>query len=451
MKSNKLLMIVLPAAAVLIGIICIVTVLLVTGQAKNDRYYDQLRSARQYLNEDDFEAVVAAYEAAIEIKPENPEAYVELANLYAERGMYDEARQTAQLGFSATRDRRLEDFLEEITKEFMARDGKESEDENAENFVAAGEDSKDLTLRYASVNTLTDYCYAQLVQTYGEPVVSFISQEEGYQMRFNGLNGYAYFKNTSEYPDLVDTSTRIPKDNARPYKYMILSPSWMFISFDGYISHARLCSLFGGESAAYYNESQSQWQVAFSWNGCQIVFETDSAGNIYQEDMVIEIYPQELVKADWEEEAETESESETEAGTFTLGSQTFTYDVTSIYIYGETISDLSPLANCKNLTELVLDSCTLGGNIDALAGCTSLVYLDLSWTTGFSDLTPIAGLPNLVAVNLHGSGDVYDISPIMDKELLLLHTCHTGVTYEQTMEYKQKHPNCEVWYDSHVI
>ena len=34
MKSNKLLMIVLPAAAVLIGIICIVTVLLVTGQAK---------------------------------------------------------------------------------------------------------------------------------------------------------------------------------------------------------------------------------------------------------------------------------------------------------------------------------------------------------------------------------------------------------------------------------
>ena len=69
---------------------------------------------------------MAAYEAAIEIKPENPEAYVELANLYAERGMYDEARQTAQLGFSATRDRRLEDFLEEITKEFMARDGKSS-------------------------------------------------------------------------------------------------------------------------------------------------------------------------------------------------------------------------------------------------------------------------------------------------------------------------------------
>ena len=114
MKRNKLLLMVLPVAAVLIAAICITAVILVTSQTKSDRYYEQLRSARQYLSEDDFDAVVAAYEAAIEIKPENPEAYVELAGLYADAGMYDEALETAQLGLTATRDRRLESLVEEL-------------------------------------------------------------------------------------------------------------------------------------------------------------------------------------------------------------------------------------------------------------------------------------------------------------------------------------------------
>lgn len=451
MKRNKLLLVVLPVAAVLIAAICITAVILVTSQTKSDRYYEQLRSARQYLSEDDFDAVVAAYEAAIEIKPENPEAYVELAGLYADAGMYDEALETAQLGLTATRDRRLESLVEELNRAAMARGPEDEEAQPEDYFVAAGEDSEDLTLRYASVEALTEYCYAQLVQAYGEPSVSFISDDVGYQMRFNGLNGYAYFKNTAAYPDLINTSTRIPQDNARPYKYMILSPSWLFIGFDGYISHDRLCSLFGGQGTAVYDEAQGIWSVELAWNECRIVFETDSEGNIYDPDGIIEIYPDSLIKEDWVEEAETESETETEPATFTLGSHTYTYDVTSIYITGENITDLSPLENCKNLKELILEDCVLGGNIDPLAGCTALMYLDLRGTTGFSDLSPLTGLTDLLTLNLHRSSDVYDISPIMDKELLLLHTCHTGVTYEQTMEYKQRHPNCEVWYDSHII
>ena len=450
MKNNKFLLIVIALAAVLIGAICIVTVILVSDREQSDRYYEQMRSARQYWEEGDFASVVAAYEAAIEIRPEDPEAYVELAGLYAEHGMYAEAREVAEKGFSVTRDHRLEALLEEINQDAFVR-GPENTDEpepSAE-FVAEGEDSENLALQYASVRTLTDYCYAELVAAYGQPSVSFVSDEEGYQMRFNGINGYAYFRNTEEYPYLIDTSTRVPQDNARPYKYMILTPSWIFVGFNGYISNARLCSLFGGEAEIAYNEGQQTWQSAFTWDNCSVVLETDSEGNVYQSDACVEIYPQEQLKEDWEEPTEEETEPAPE--TFTLGSQTFTYDVTSISLYGEVISDLSPLEECKELRSLELMNCVLGGDIAPLAGCAALVNLNLRGSVGFSDISPLASLPNLLSVDLHSCTGVSDLSPIMEKELRLLHTCHTGVTYEQTMEYKQRYPACEVWYDSRII
>lgn len=453
MKQTKLLRIILPVAGLLIAAICVAAAILVSGQMKSDKYYEQMRSARQYLSEGDYTKVIEAYKAAIEIEPENPEAYMALAQAYMDNGQYEEARETARLGFGATRDKRLEALILELADAQFARGGDDKAMENlGESFVASGEDSEDLTLRYGSVEALTDACYAQLVDSYGEPSVSYVSAEEGYQMKFNGINGYAYFKNTSEHPDLINESTRIPAQNARPYKYAILSPSWIFIGYDGYISHNRLCTLLGSDASPVYDDGRQAWFTEFSWNGGRLRIETDAAGNVYKETPVIEIYPESPVKEDWEDEKESEAqtEEETQAQTFTLGSQTFSYDVTSIYITGEYIESLEPLSRCQNLTELILNDCTID-SIEPLRSCSALVVLDLRGTTGFSDLSPLAQLGSLKWLDLHGCMWVSDISHIMDMDLLLLHTCETLVTYEQTLAYKQAHPDCEVWYDNRVI
>lgn len=451
MRKNKLLLIVLPVAGGLIAIICIAAALLLSGQMKSDKYYEQIRSARQYLTEGDYSKVIEAYKAAIELKPENPEAYMALAQAYMENGQYDEAKETARLGFSATRDKRLEELILKLSQSQFVRDGSSGDEQTpAQDFVASGEDSEDLTLRYSLVEALSDYCYVQLVDAYGEPSVSYLSAQEGYRMKFNGMNGYAYFKNTPEHPDLINESTRIPEQNARPYKYAILSPSWIFIGFDGYISHNRLCMLLGSEAFPVYDETQGVWFTEFLWNGGRIRIETDSEGNVYKEAPVIELYPESVVKEDWEEETEPETETEEMPATFTLGSQTYAYDVVSIQISGEYIESLEPLAQCKNLQELILTNCVVD-SLEPLSGCSALTMLYLRGTTGFSDLSPLSGLQNLVRLDLHSCSDVSDISPIMNMNLWLLHTCETGVSYEQTMEYKQLHPECEVWYDNHPV
>lgn len=318
-----------------------------------------------------------------------------------------------------------------------------------QDFVADGTDAANLELRYAALDDLSDFCYQEFVDTYGQSTATYISAMDGYQIKFQGLNARVYYKNTEEYPFLIDTATRIPTANARPYKLELLSPSLIFVGFDGYISYTRLCEMFKSSPAPVYDAEAGQWHLTFEQNGARLVMTTDSAGNIYAKDAGISIYPQEMIKTEWEEVIE-ESQTQEEEKNFTLGSQTYGYDVESIYIDNEQIGSLKPLAACKNLRELIFINCVVD-SLEPLAECSSLSVLCLRGTTGFWDLSPLENLSELIQLDLHGCTDIFDISPIMTMNLMLLHTCETGVSYEQTLEYKQRHPECDVWYDNSPI
>ena len=455
MQKNKLLRILLPVAGGLICGICIAAVFFVSGHMKNDKHYELVRSARQYLMDGDYENVIASYKAAIDLKPENPESYVELISLFMEDGQYVEAADYARLGFTATRDRRFESLLEEInTVRYTRGSNPANADKNDENdpedtgaikaFVAKARDDSKVTLRSLEMEALAGYCYQEYVDEFGSATAVFVSDDEGYRVRFAGLGAETYFKNTQEYPHLIDNATRIPEKNACPYKVLLTSPSFLFVNYGGYISYERLCQLFKTDVDVKYDEVLAMYCLEFQLAGCHVVIETDSAGNVYKSKPFISFSPHNLIKEDWEE-PETQSE-ETEEETFVLGGQTYTYDVTEIEIYSQSIDDLSPLSRCSQLEALILEDCTIG-SLEPLAGCTSLVYVDLRGSVGFSDIRPLSGLSNLAYLDLHSCSGVSDISPIMDMSLTVLHTCETGVSYEQTLEYKQRHPDC----DNHVI
>ena len=457
MQKNKRMWILIMSASVLICGICFAAVILVSGQKKSEKYYDLMRSARRYLTEGDYENVIAAYKAAIDLKPEDPESYMELVSLYMEEDRYVEAADYARMGFTATRDRRFESLLEEINSIRYTRGNPPADADTNGNgagddagnmgFVAEPRDDSKVAVRNPALELLTGGCFQEYVDAYGSSTITAVSAEEGYLVRFAGLGAAAYFKNTKEYPALIDKSTRIPAKNACPYKVVVTSPTSMFVNFDGYISYEKLCRLFKTNASVIYDETQEIHCLAFDFGGCSMIIETDSAGNVFKSNPLIEFLPGALMKEDWVEETETE---ETEVETFVLGGRTYTYDVTEIEIYGQSIEDISPLSRCDRLVSLILQDCTLG-SLDSLSGCVSLAYLDMRGSTGFWDISVLAGINSLLYLDLHSCADVSDISPIMDKSLSVLHTCETGVTYEQTMEYKQKHPECEVWYDNHVI
>ena len=116
-KSFVPLIIIGAAAAIMvISLIIFVTGILVFGNPQQ-KYEHQLSLGKKYLNELDYEKAIAAYRAAIEIDPKNPDAYKALAELYVEMEEPEEALAVLQEGIDATEDEILEKMYEQVEEQ----------------------------------------------------------------------------------------------------------------------------------------------------------------------------------------------------------------------------------------------------------------------------------------------------------------------------------------------
>ena len=84
-------------------------------------------------------------------------------------------------------------------------------------------------------------------------------------------------------------------------------------------------------------------------------------------------------------------------------------NLTELWIGGNAISDLSPLAGLINLTQLNLDNNTIS-DLSPVAGLTKLIGLYLVGNSA-SDLLPLVGLTNLESLFLNNNG-ISDLSPL---------------------------------------
>lgn len=441
-KNRKILGILSLTILMIVAIIC-GTVYLIFSQKKENRYYEQLGVAKMYLEQADYEKIVRAYEQAIELKPEEPEAYVELANYYLQEGKYYESLEIARLGVLRTKDTDLQDLIVFInnsrTEEFeKAKEKLHSEEKNTDE-----ESSRKVVLRKNVVDMAGEYCFQQYVNEYKQMDIRYISQEAGYQVKFKGLEADLYFKNIQEYGQMIDEYEKKPMPKAKPYKVIIRNPEELFVRFEGYIENSRLEKMFDIEVSDALMEEEGKYYLSFEFLGCDIKISTDHRGNISEETKTIELSPLNLI-SDWEEPEQ--EEEETEPDTFVLAGETYTYDVTDIYIYNAVLDDLSPLAQCKNLRTIEFIGCQIS-DLSPLSGCSALEELNLEYSTGGLELSCLSGLTSLKYLGFHECKDIADLSPVMDLELELLHPCASSVSYEQCMEYLQLHPDCEVWFD----
>ncbi|MBO5460399.1 MAG: tetratricopeptide repeat protein [Ruminococcus sp.] len=435
MKNKKRFWISIAVAGVLIVAVIAAAVVIILSQQKEDRYYEQMKSAKAYMDDMDYRAMVRAYEEAIELMPEDPDAYIALAEHYMEQGEYEDAEEIAEKGYENTGSTRLHRLLVKIGDEILVV---ETEGETA---VVEGEDSPTITVRNNVVSEVSEFCYQQYVNEYGDADIKYLSKEEGCRVKFKGLNAYLYFKNTSENKNAVDNTSKKPTKNAKPYKVAIVNPQIMFVGFNGYISNEMVCKLFGMNYVPPVEQEGNKYYILFEYIGCEIKIPTDSQGNVYDAKAQIELYPTNLISS-WVEPEEIEEDD----NTFELAGNRYSYDITSLYIYGETLDDLSPLAECKSLRTIQFYACDIG-DLSPLSGCDALEILDLGYSTGNLDLSCLANLTNLRILEFHECKDISDISCIMNLELEVLHPCGSSVSKEQCIEYQERHPNCEVWFD----
>ena len=448
MKSNKLLWIVLPTASLLIIAIIVTAVLLVSTSGSENQYYTQMEEAQLYMEEMDYSKMIEAYEAAIELRPDDPDAYLALAEYYLEQEEYYDAISIAKDGFAQTGNFRLEKMLQTIE---LARMG-QAEDEKVvqiDSVIVEGEDNPKLLIKNNVIGTIAEYCYQQYVNNYGEADVTYISEEAGYRVKFRGLSAYAYFRNSQEAGKVIDTVTKKPLPNVKPYKIEIQSPQLLFVGFEGYISKEKVGELFNILPESVIVQENNAYYLVFEYLDCRIRIGTDSVGNVYDSKPVIELYPLNLVST-WSEEdeqtADAEDDTTVKNNTFILGGQAYSYGITELIIYDKELEDLSPLADCKNLRTIVFYNCKIP-DLSPLAGCSSLVELNMEESYGSMDLSCLANLSSLRYLGFHECKDIDDISCIYGLELYILHPCGSSVSIDQCIEYQNKHPDCEVWFD----
>lgn len=87
-KGKWIILAIVLVALVAIGIICFITL----GNTPEKRFRKQMDLGNKYLEEMEYEKAVAAFEAAIEIDPNNADAYVGLAKAYLGLGDLEKAR-----------------------------------------------------------------------------------------------------------------------------------------------------------------------------------------------------------------------------------------------------------------------------------------------------------------------------------------------------------------------
>lgn len=451
MKKNKEIKWILLAGGIALTVIFTVTAYFLRKQNIRQEYAQQMRAARVAIENSSYDAIVTAYETAIELRPEDPQAYLELADFYLDQGKYYEATSTIKRGMTLISDGRLESMLD-IIQEKMQPPTRE-EDIFIGDAAAMIEvvDSDSLVLRMQFLDALSNYCYQQYLNEYGDSVVSVVSGGEGYQVKFNGLSAYVYYKNTSEYPDAIDEVRRTPASNYKPYKIVIQDPNTLFVGYDGAISAGRLCQIFDQETQPVFSKDiSSTYYMEFSYMDCTLWFVTDSRGNVTGTKTEIIIWPKNLCTNWEEEEKEPEEESEEDLGTFVLDGKTYTYDIRELIIENGSLPDLTPLSQCKNLEYIYFYNCSIA-DLSPISGCTALTELNLNASYGGLSLECVRNLPNLCYLGFHECKDIDTIAPIMDKELKLLHVCESSVSWEETQQYIALHPSCEVWFDYYMI
>lgn len=435
MRKGKKFWIKISVASVALIVILTAAAVMVISAQKEKRYHEQMDIAEAAYEDMDYEKMIDAYEEAIELMPKESEAYVALAEYYMEEGEYEEAEEIADKGYRYSGSGRLYSLIIDIEAkiDWLMNYGDEE--------LVWLEEDDNVVLRNETFTEISEFCYQQYVNEYGTATTKYMSAEEGVRVKFGGLNAYAYFKNTDDNKNAVNTVTKKPEKNAKPYKVIVMSPEMLFVGLDNGVGSDMLEKLFRQEGTL--TPEDDGYVLTVEYMDCHVLIPTDESGNLIAENAKIELQPMNLV-SDWVEEVAVEEEDDVE--TFELGGETYTYDITSIYIYGKTLEDLSPLKDCKKLQDIVFVNCDID-DLSPLSGCQALVSLDLRFSTGGLDLDCLSNLNNLKYLGFHECRDIDDLSPIMDLDLYVLHPCGSSVSKEQCIEYQEKHPDCEVWFD----
>lgn len=117
-KSKRTILII--AAIVLIAAAIAIVGLIAQSGSSDREYREHLELGNSYLNELEYEQAIIELRAAIEIEPNNSEAYLALSEVYVAMGDYENAIAVLQEGYAATGDEEIKKESDRLKQEYEA-------------------------------------------------------------------------------------------------------------------------------------------------------------------------------------------------------------------------------------------------------------------------------------------------------------------------------------------
>lgn len=362
MKNRKMMYIIGGAgAAVIVLAIVLCLALGSCGDSKYDRYFNQAQTA---FLERDYDSALQSLEKAIAAQP-TAEAYLLMGEVYRQQGSVDMAIQVLYLGYSKTGDEAISRRLEELKAEKNAAAANNAADEE---FKIAGStvplDSTSLLLVEMG---LTDSDISGIGR---------LSSLESLSLSGNKLSSLAPLAPLSNLTFLEVSDNSI--DDLAPLRDLTKLKN-LYVDGNPITDFSPLHSLTSLRTLSMKNIDVTDEQL----------------GALHEALPNCSIYADKAI--------ETVSE-------IRLGNRTFMSDVRELDLSGDTITDLSPLAQCTSLERLELRSCGIT-DISSLVDLQSLTWLDIS-ENEIDDLRALMSLGSLTHLDAHDN-NIKDVTVLL--------------------------------------
>ena len=250
---------------------------LIKGQMSEKVYKEKMAEGRKYLSQMKYEEAVAAFEFALEEKPEEETPYISIYRTRVAQGELRLAQRILRQGYQATGSERISGLLE--TCEAKIGESKGISKETGENAENLEELSQNVTINTAMLQKLEKYTYASYTKEFGKYISNEMSGEK-LEIVHSGIEAVFIYQNRENQKEAVNTARKLPNKNAKPVSVRLANVGMLFKNFSGGLSFERLSSIAGTVVECEYNEEIESYVDIFTYRDCKIEIACKENGDI---------------------------------------------------------------------------------------------------------------------------------------------------------------------------
>lgn len=284
-KKMKNGMVILLGLLSIVAVICITigAYIIVNRMGKERDYHRHLELAQQYAEEENYEAAIQSYWAAISVDQGKENAYVELADVYSEIGESSKALSVYTMGYQRTGSNELQIRMNHLNTLLQDEDG--------------DKEVKLLALNQTLLSNFAATSFEDYDEKYGIEEID-TSQADLCTVSYKNLDATFYFYNTEQDEEVLDAITHRPRQNSIPNEIELHDLNMLFEGMEDQITFDELKEYDLEELEIRQDAELQKTVVRFLANGCEVKIEASKDGTIMSKNVWNRMYPLNRVSAD---------------------------------------------------------------------------------------------------------------------------------------------------------